>query len=105
MTASASLPARRHAGALDKPGRDRGRDLLICASLALDALWRHWRVIFGRTPPADLSKDLLGRTPRYVRETRSSSRSAGATAGSGSDDGLPMFEDDRCGRRLVKRSR
>jgi hypothetical protein len=30
-------------------------------SLALDALRRHWRVVFGRTPPADLSKDLLGR--------------------------------------------
>jgi Lipocalin-like domain len=30
-------------------------------SLALDALRRHWRVIFGRTPPAELSKDLLGR--------------------------------------------
>jgi hypothetical protein len=30
-------------------------------SLAIDALRRHWRVIFGRTPPADLSKDLLGR--------------------------------------------
>jgi hypothetical protein len=30
-------------------------------SLALDALRRHWRVTFGRTPPADLSKDLLGR--------------------------------------------
>src|SRR5437879_11632654 len=30
-------------------------------SLALDALRRHWRVIFGRRPPADLSKDLLGR--------------------------------------------
>ena len=74
-------------------------------SLALDALRRHWRVIFGRTPPADLSKDLLGQTPRYARETCSSSRSAGATAGSGSDDGLPVFEDDRCGRRLVKRSR
>src|SRR6516225_3931624 len=74
-------------------------------SLALDALRRHWRMIFGRTPPADLSKDLLGRTPRYARETCSSSRSAGATAGNGSDDGLPVFEDDRCGRRLVKRSR
>ena len=30
-------------------------------SLALDGLRRHWRVIFGRTPPADLSKDLLRR--------------------------------------------
>jgi Protein of unknown function (DUF2924) len=30
-------------------------------SLALDALWRRWRVMFGRTPPAVLSKDLLGR--------------------------------------------
>ena len=30
-------------------------------SLALDALRRRWRVIFGRTPPAGLSKDLLGR--------------------------------------------
>src|SRR5262249_45053750 len=59
---------------------------------------RHWRVIFGRTPPADLSKDLLGRTPRYARETCSFSRSAGETAGSGSDDGLPVFEDDRCDR-------
>jgi hypothetical protein len=30
-------------------------------SLAIDALRRHWRVIFGRTPPAGLSKDLLRR--------------------------------------------
>jgi hypothetical protein len=30
-------------------------------SLAIDALRRQWRVIFGRTPPAGLSKDLLGR--------------------------------------------
>jgi hypothetical protein len=30
-------------------------------SLALDALRRRWRVMFGRTPPAVLSKDLLGR--------------------------------------------
>jgi hypothetical protein len=28
-------------------------------SLAIDALRRRWRVIFGRTPPAALSKDLL----------------------------------------------
>ena len=34
-------------------------------SLALDALRRHWRVIFGRTPPAALSKDLLGRMITY----------------------------------------
>src|SRR6266436_7304773 len=30
-------------------------------SLALDALRRRWRVVFGRTPPLALSKDLLGR--------------------------------------------
>src|SRR5438093_11143059 len=30
-------------------------------SLVLDALRRRWRVVFGRTPPAPLSKDLLGR--------------------------------------------
>src|SRR5213075_3243735 len=30
-------------------------------SFALDALRRRWRVIFGRMPPAALSKDLLGR--------------------------------------------
>jgi hypothetical protein len=29
--------------------------------LAIDALRRHWRVIFGRTPPTALSKDLLRR--------------------------------------------
>src|SRR5256886_11759418 len=29
-------------------------------SLPLDALRRRWRVMFGRTPPAALSKDLLG---------------------------------------------
>jgi DUF2924 family protein len=34
-------------------------------SLALDGLRRHWRVIFGRTPPAALSKDLLGRMIAY----------------------------------------
>jgi hypothetical protein len=30
-------------------------------SLALDALRRRWRVVFGRMPPTALSKDLLGR--------------------------------------------
>jgi Protein of unknown function (DUF2924) len=30
-------------------------------SLPLDALRRRWRLMFGRTPPAALSKDLLGR--------------------------------------------
>jgi Protein of unknown function (DUF2924) len=29
--------------------------------LALDVLRRRWRAVFGRTPPAALSKDLLGR--------------------------------------------
>jgi Protein of unknown function (DUF2924) len=39
-------------------------------SLALDALRRHWRVIFGRTPPAELSKDLLGRMIAYRLQER-----------------------------------
>src|SRR4030095_6304575 len=30
-------------------------------SLALDVLRRRWRGVFGRTPPAPLSKGLLGR--------------------------------------------
>ena len=30
-------------------------------SLRLDALRRYWRLVFGRVPPAGLSKDLLGR--------------------------------------------
>jgi hypothetical protein len=30
-------------------------------SLRLDALRRQWRLMFGRVPPAGLSKDLLGR--------------------------------------------
>jgi DUF2924 family protein len=29
--------------------------------LRLDALRRHWRLVFGRAPPTGLSKDLLGR--------------------------------------------
>jgi hypothetical protein len=39
-------------------------------SLALDALRRHWRLVFGRTPPADLSKDLLGRMIAYRLQER-----------------------------------
>jgi hypothetical protein len=40
-------------------------------SLALDALRRHWRVIFRRTPPADLSKDLLRRMiPYRLKDTQ-----------------------------------
>ena len=30
-------------------------------SLRLEALRRQWQLVFGRVPPADLSKDLLGR--------------------------------------------
>jgi Protein of unknown function (DUF2924) len=29
--------------------------------LRLDALRRHWRLVFGRAPPSELSKDLLAR--------------------------------------------
>ena len=36
-------------------------DIARLRSLALDALRRRWRAVFGRTPPAALSKDLLGR--------------------------------------------
>jgi Protein of unknown function (DUF2924) len=39
-------------------------------SLAPGALQRHWRVIFGRTPPAALSKDLLGRMIAYRLQER-----------------------------------
>ena len=39
-------------------------------SLALDAGRRHWRVTFGRTPPVDLSKDLLGRMIAYRLQER-----------------------------------
>src|SRR5215468_9519827 len=39
-------------------------------SLALDALRRHWRVIFGRTPLAALSKDFLGRMIAYRLQER-----------------------------------
>ena len=39
-------------------------------SLALDALRRHWRLVFGRPPPADLSKDLLGRMIAYRLQER-----------------------------------
>ena len=38
--------------------------------LALDALRRHWRVLFGRNPPAALSKDLLGRMIAYRLQER-----------------------------------
>ena len=33
-------------------------------SLALDALRRHWRVIFGRTPPAESEQGPLGANDR-----------------------------------------
>jgi len=39
-------------------------------SLPPDALQRRWRVIFGRTPPAALSKDLLGRMIAYRLQER-----------------------------------
>src|SRR5260221_14770005 len=36
-------------------------DIASIPLLALDALRRRWRVVFGRTPPLAVSKDLLGR--------------------------------------------
>jgi Protein of unknown function (DUF2924) len=38
-----------------------GAEIAHLRSLALDALRRRWQAVFGRTPPAPLSKDLLGR--------------------------------------------
>jgi hypothetical protein len=39
-------------------------------SLAVDTLRRHWRVSFGRTPPAALSKDLLRRMMAWRLQER-----------------------------------
>jgi hypothetical protein len=39
-------------------------------SLRLDALHRHWRLVFGRTPPAGLSRDLLGRMIAFRLQER-----------------------------------
>jgi hypothetical protein len=36
-------------------------EIALIRSLRLDALRRQWRLMFGRVPPAGLSKDLLGR--------------------------------------------
>src|SRR5262245_61296106 len=60
---------RSHAGALENPAAIEA-EIAHLRSLALDALRRHWRVIFGRTPPADLSKDLLGRMIAYRLQER-----------------------------------
>ena len=39
-------------------------------SLARDAARRHWRVVFGRTPPADLSRDMLRRVIAWRLQER-----------------------------------
>src|SRR5204862_3404050 len=39
-------------------------------SLRLDALRRQWRLVFGRVPPAGLSRDLLGRMIAARRQER-----------------------------------
>jgi hypothetical protein len=39
-------------------------------SLRIDTLRRRWRVMFGRTPPAALSKDLLGRMIAFRLQER-----------------------------------
>jgi Protein of unknown function (DUF2924) len=51
---------RSHAAALDRPAAIEA-EIARIRSLPLDALRRRWRLMFGRTPPAALSKDLLGR--------------------------------------------
>jgi hypothetical protein len=51
---------RSHAAAADRAAAIEA-EIARLRSLALDALRRRWRVVFGRTPPAGLSKDLLGR--------------------------------------------
>jgi hypothetical protein len=43
-------------------------------SLRLDALRRQWRLVFGRVPPAGLSKDLLGRMIAARLQERASLR-------------------------------
>jgi Protein of unknown function (DUF2924) len=60
---------RSVAGALDEPAAIEA-EIAHLRSLALDALRRHWRVTFGRTPPAALSKDLLGRMIAYRLQER-----------------------------------
>ena len=39
-------------------------------SLGIDAFRRRWRAVFGRTPPAALSKDLLGRMIAFRLQER-----------------------------------
>jgi hypothetical protein len=51
---------RSHAAAADRGGRIEA-EIARLRSLELDDLRRRWRAVFGRMPPAGLSKDLLGR--------------------------------------------
>src|SRR5213082_2111115 len=60
---------RNLAGALDERAAIEA-EIAHLRSLALDALRRHWRVVFGRTPPVALSKDLLGRMIAYRLQER-----------------------------------
>src|SRR5439155_835422 len=60
---------RSFAGALDRPAAIEA-EIAHLRSLAIDALRRRWRVMFGRTPPAALSKDLLGRMIAYRLQER-----------------------------------
>jgi hypothetical protein len=58
-------------------------------SLRVDALRRHWRLVFGRAPPSGLSKDLLGRmvAARFgiPRAETDSPKSAFALSGVGNE--------------------
>jgi hypothetical protein len=78
----------RNAAALDRAAAIEA-EIARIRSLALDALRRHWRVIFGRTPPAALSKDLLGRMIAYRLQERAFGGLIGVLGRAGAEAGAP----------------
>jgi hypothetical protein len=67
---SANLRAPSRRGLHPRSAAAIEAEIAHLRSLALDALRRHCRVTFGRTPPVDLSKDLLGRMIAYRLQER-----------------------------------